>query len=120
MAITTTDRVFTVEASEYGYSTEQLPVAGTGSINLYIPKIMGSLSGNGPDSNAADSIFDNDSSCKPSFAKKVTMKDTLNVPLELNGLWAAHLNSKGVIPKGSTFRVNFVNENVHDPRATTS
>lgn len=120
MAITNLDKVFEVEDSEYAYAGEQLPQAGTDSISLTIPKVTGNLTGTGPDSNAADGIFDNDSSCKPSFAKKVNRAKALSVPLEKNGLWLGHLNGSAMIPKGAQFRVHFINRNIHKPRATTS
>lgn len=120
MAITTRDKVFEVEDSEFGYAEKQLPVAGTDTIELFVPKIMGNLSGTGPDSNSADGIFDNDPACKPSFAKKVNRVKVINVPLEKNGLWLAHLTSEARIPKGAKFRVHFINKNIHNPYATTS
>lgn len=120
MSMTSTQKIFEVENSEYGYADEQLPVAGTDSIGLRIPKIMGNLSGTGPDNNAADGIFDNDPACKPSFAKKVMRAKVLNVPLEKNGLWLAHLNGGAKIPKDAKFRIHFINKNIHNPYATTS
>lgn len=121
MAITTMDKVFEVEDSEYGYSYEdQYPKAGTDEIKIVVPKIMGNLSGTGPDSNAADGIFDNDPACKPSFAKKVNREKFLNIVLERNGLWLAHLNGVAKIPKGNKFRIHFTNKNIHKPTATTS
>ena len=120
MSLTSVDKIFEVEDSEFGYADEQLPVAGTDTISLSVPKIMGNLSGIGPDSNSADGIFDNDPACKPSFAKKVMRVKSINVPMEKNGLWLAHLNGSSNIPKGAKFRVHFINKNIHNPHATTS
>lgn len=120
MSLTSIDKIFEVEDSEYGYADEQYPVAGTDTVSLSVPKIMGNLSGIGPDSNAADGIFDNDPACKPSFAKKVNRAKYINVPLERNGLWLAHLTGEAKIPKGAEFRVHFLNKNIHNPHATTT
>lgn len=126
MAITSTAKIFGVEGNEYGYSfIDQLPMPGTDTIKLVIPKIMGSLSGIGPDNNNADGMFDNDTACKPAYAKKVSRSEFLVVPLEKNGLWMAHLLfsnilGKPAILKGTKFRIHFINENIHQPTATTS
>lgn len=120
MAITTTDKIFEVGDSEYGYGGGINPIPGKSSIGLYIPKIMGNITSTGPDNNAADGIFDNDTACKPSFSKKVNRTKGMSVTLEKNGLWMGTLNGGGQIPKGTRFRVHFLNGNLDKPYASTN
>ena len=120
MSITTPDKIFEVDDSEYGYGGGTTSIPGQSSISLYIPKIMGNIGGTGPDNNAADGIFDNDSACKLSFAKKVNRAKSMSVTLEKNGLWLATLDGGGMIPKGTKFRVHFLNGNIDKPYASTN
>lgn len=120
MAITSTKKIFIVNDEEYGFAAgDQTPMAGGKSISLTCPKITGAISGTGPDTNNADSIFDNDPACKPTFAKKVNRAGAISVELEKNGMWLAKLNGAGKIPNGTRFTVHFLNGNITKPYATT-
>ena len=119
MAITSMQKIFDVEDEEYAFAAENFPPVGGGqTIPLVCPKVMGCLSGTGPDANPADSIFDNDPACKPSFAKKVNRAKSLAVTVEKNQTWLAKL-SGGIVPKGTRFTIHFLNKNIAKPYTTT-
>ena len=118
MSITTQNKVFEVSDFEYGYTVNNTQNPGGLKIELFIPKIMGDITSTGPDSNSADGIFDNDSSCKPSFLKKVNRKKSMVVSIEKNVMWMSSISSSGNVPVGTKFKVSFFNKNIDKPYAS--
>ena len=60
MAITGTDKIFSVNDSEYGYTIkDEKPVASGGSIDIYVPKLMGDIDKVTPETINIDKLFDN-------------------------------------------------------------
>jgi hypothetical protein len=120
MSITSTDKIFSVNDSEYGYAVDSFhPVSAGKTINLYVPKIMGDLIKDGSETISTSKIFDNASDCKPVYATKVQKIKSLPVTVKENCNWLDKLNSKGYIPKDSMFVVEFLNGNISTPYATT-
>lgn len=110
MAITSVRKIFTIDdeeaATTVGY---QFPAR---SLNIDCKKIMENL-GRGTRGNAADSIFDNDSSCKPSFARRVHLTDILNIPVGGYGDFSTRVDGSGRIPPGTPVVLRLPNKNIH-------
>ena len=120
MAITGTDKIFSVNDSEYGYTIkDEKPVASGGSIDIYVPKLMGDIDKVTPETINIDKLFDNASDCKPSFSTRVSRMKSFKPVLKSNCNWIEKINSKGVIPKGTMFTIEFLNGNIATPYLTT-
>lgn len=109
--ITQTSDVFKIENEEYGFAYETAPPSN--NFKMVIPKLMGNLSGKGPDQ-VNGGIFDNE--VKPSYSKKVNRLDWIPVrfaSVASGTLWETRLVN-GLIPKGSRFKITFVNGDLSD------
>ena len=111
MAITSMEKIFSVDDEEYGFSFEDQTFNGA-TLKMVIPKTTGSLSGTKIDSNSADGIFDNDKECKPSFDKKVNRGEYVTVPIDTTGNWIARLSGGNTILKGEKFSIHFLNSDI--------
>ena len=110
MAITSVHKIFIIDdeesATTVGY---HFPAR---SLNIDCKTIMENL-GRGTRGNGADSIFDNDSSCKPSFDRRVHLNDILNVPVGGYGDFSRVVDGSGRIPPGTPVVLRFPNKNIH-------
>ena len=121
MAITTTDPIYTVDESEFGYAAMDFyPVPSGQQIPLEVPRVTGLVTEVGKRIPVAGAgIFDNATACKPSYNKMIDAVNYVMAIVEENCLWLDKLNTKGMIEKGFQFVVDFRNENILVPYATT-
>ena len=121
MAITTTDPIYTVDESEFGYAAEDFyPVPSGEQIPLTVPRVTGLVVEVGKRIPVAGAgIYDNAPACKPSYNKTIDAVNYVMAIVKENCLWLDKLNDKGYIEKGFQFVVDFQNENILVPYATT-
>jgi tricorn protease-like protein len=120
MSITGFNKIFTVESSEYGYAASSFkPVHSGKNISIYVPKIMGAITGTGKDTIVANKMFDNDDACKITYSKTVNRAKAFSPTVDTNCNWLDKLNSAGLVPKGTRFNVEFLNGNIATPYVTT-
>lgn len=118
--MTSFNKVFSVDAQEYGYSCGSFsPVSSGSSIPVYVPKLMGGITATGTDTISTNALFDNASDCKPVFNTKVNRTKSFNATVKQNCNWLDKVNSAGVVPSGTMFTVEFLNGNISSPYVTT-
>lgn len=119
MSITALKKVFNVGESEYAYLAEATAPTSTGKVSLHIPKLMGNLNGEGPDTINTSGLFANSKECMPVFSTKVTRVKSIRAQVKKNCNWLGKVNSAGVVPAGTQFIVEFLNGNIASPYVTT-
>lgn len=120
MSLTGIDKIFSVEDQEYAYSAVYRYPASTGStFELYVPKIMGTLSATGRATINGNGLFANASDCMPSYSKSINFGKYFHAKVRHYCSWSDHIDIKGKVPKGTEFTVEFLNGNISSPYMTT-
>ena len=116
MAITSLNKIFKTNEKEFGFVTTKFKPGSVDTVNVYIPKILGTITTTGTYSIHPKNIFDNDDDCKIEIPSSIKLYKTIDVKFNSASCdWNRCKDSDGYVKVGTRVLIEFIGGNLQNP-----